>query len=120
MEKDGFNCQMISSPFTGKWRPEKGDKWTSWTGKRVKNTPNRNWLIILEANWETSLNEKEYSWGDTLKSYFKRFKNVEVRHRFFTGKKSIQKWIREINFIPGPVYLMISTHGTEEGVSVNF
>ena len=105
--------------FTGKWRQDASQKWKAWNGPRVAPQAGKSCLIVLEANWVTSLNEKDYSFGDVLKVYFNRFKNVEVRHRYFTGVKSLEKWLWQSQFIAEPVYLSISTHGTKKGVSVN-
>lgn len=74
------------------------------------------WLVVLEHNWERSLQEKQYSEGEMLKAFFARSKHVEVRHRFFTDAASLRKWCGEIEKIPGPVYVLFSDHGSPDGL----
>lgn len=45
--------------FQGRWRPKGSDDWKTWTGKRVEARPDVLWLVIVEARWESSLEEEE-------------------------------------------------------------
>lgn len=74
------------------------------------------WLVILEHNWEDNLSEREFSEGEMLKTFFKKDKNVQVRHRFFSNVAGLKKWCAEIHSIRGPVVLMICDHGSPEGL----
>ena len=51
-----------------------------------------------------------------LKEFFARLDHVGVRHRFFNDGASLEKWCREILYIPEPVIVLFATHGTEEGL----
>ena len=54
-----------------------------------------------------------------LKSFFTREPSVKVRHRFFSDEKGMQKWLQEVAYLAEPVVISLSTHGSEEGASVN-
>jgi len=73
----------------------------------------------VEARWEGSLAEREYSFGDMNRAFFARTPNVEVRQRFFNDEASLGHWCKETAFLAEPVVLAIATHGTPEGVVVN-
>lgn len=111
------------SSFSGKWReglalplmpsdPTAGN----WSGERLQYTSNRVWLVILEANWEESLHEREYSFGVMLRSFFDRVPTVEIRHRFVHHKPDLDRFCAELSGLMEPVVLYVSSHGTPEGI----
>lgn len=128
-----FELSDKGDTFFGKWQ-ETSDKpftgttaefvnldttdWQAWIGIKEKPVPGKSWLVVLEARWEDGLADKEYSYGNMLKSYFARTSAVNVRHRYFDNEKSLKKWCKEIPFLSGPVVLAIATHGLEEGIQV--
>jgi hypothetical protein len=89
-----------------------------WRGKRIVPVPGRTWLVILEAHWEESLADHEYSYGDMLRAFFERVPSIEVRHRFFHDQADLERFCHELTGLVEPVVLYISSHGTEAGVSV--
>ena len=108
MEPDG-------SAFAGTWEAEDGNK-GEWTGARIEAKPGRLWLVVLEAGWQESLDEREYAFGTMLGTYFARAQNVECRHRFFDDAESLKRACSEIPFLPEPVVVAIASHGSEEGI----
>ena len=115
-----FELSEDQLSFNGQWRPDGQQQWSSWTGKRKVPVPGRVWLVILEANWETSIEEPEYAFGDMLDNYFTMAaaRHVQVRHRFFHDAKDLRRFSEKIQFIAEPVVLLISTHGTKDGITV--
>jgi hypothetical protein len=89
-----------------------------WRGTRVVPVEGRVWLIILEAHWEESLAEHEYSYGDMLRAFFERVPAVEVRQRFFHDQDDLVRFCHELSGLLEPVVLYISSHGTTAGVAV--
>ncbi|MDF1660298.1 MAG: hypothetical protein P1V97_00900 [Planctomycetota bacterium] len=114
--KGEFQLAKDGQSFSGRWKSQDSTEWADWNGQRVNPEAGRRWLIVLEANWESSLAEKEYSFGKMLKAFFARQAKVGVRHRSFSNKKSLQKWCRDIAFLPEPVVLVIASHGTPQGL----
>ncbi|MBI4425862.1 MAG: hypothetical protein HY554_19185 [Elusimicrobia bacterium] len=104
------------SAFEGRWRPDGSAGWKPWRGRRVEPVSGRRWLYVIEARWERSLDEREYSYGEMLKAFFSRTPNVEVRRRSFTDRLSLVKWLREAAFLAEPVVVYVSSHGSREGV----
>ena len=115
-----FKLSDNGKAISGKWRPDGAQKWQDWQGTRSLPNPRRTWLVILEANWEQGLREPEYAFGDMLTSYFTMAtaRHVQVRHRFFHDAKDLRRFCDEIQFLPEPVVLLISTHGTKNGITV--
>lgn len=115
-----FELRADGRAFTGQWRPEGEQRWHAWTGERVDPVAGRVWLVVLEAYWESGLAEEEYSFGDMLQSYFtmSSARHVAVRHRFFHDAKDFQNLCAEIPYLAEPVVLLISSHGSEAGISV--
>ncbi|MBI3269727.1 MAG: hypothetical protein HYZ53_11945 [Planctomycetes bacterium] len=113
-----FELSKDGDAFAGKWRATGEKDWKGWEGTRVRPVPAREWLIIVEARWEGSLAEREYSFGDMLRAFFARLPNVEVRQRFFDNKEGLRKWCLEATYLAEPVVLLLATHGTPEGVTV--
>ncbi len=116
-----FELSDDGESFSGKWREDKSTKWRAWTGTRVHPEEGVVWLVILEAHWEESLAEEEYAFGDMLRSYFtmSSARHVRVRYRTFHDEKDLRQWSRELRYFAEPVVLLISTHGSPEGVQVS-
>ena len=116
-----FELTEDGSAIRGKWRADGGQSWDDWRGRRARPQPGQAWLVILEANWETVISEPEYAFGEMLTNYFNMAtaRHVEVRHRFFHDSTDLRRFCQEIQFLPGPVVLLISTHGTAQGITVN-
>lgn len=102
--------------LTGRWRAEGEKEWKPWNATRVEAVPGRKWLYVIESRWEENLAEKEYSYGEVLRQFFKPLPNVEVRTREFADKKTLLRWLREAAFLAEPVIVYVSGHGTVEGV----
>lgn len=116
-----FELAPDGQSFNGRWA--EGPAGTTpdkpWTGRRVVPQRGRAWLIILEAHWEGSISEHEYSYGRMLREYFQRIPAVQVRHRYFDGVDDLRRWCAELAYIPEPIVLYISTHGAPAGIMVN-
>lgn len=112
MAEDGLS-------FAGEWRSETMPAWSSWAGRRVRPTPGRIWLMVVEAHWQRSLAEGEYSYGGMLREFFARMPEVAVRQRFFNDEASLQRWCRELMYFPEPAIVLIASHGSPQGVSVH-
>ncbi len=115
-----FELRDDGQSFEGKWRPEGQEGWQAWTGKRIPPVSGKVWLVVLEAYWESDLAEEEYSFGDMLESYFtmSSARHVEVRHRFFHDAEDFRRLCAEVPYLAEPVVLLISSHGSEAGISV--
>ena len=94
----------------GEWESDSGSG--PWTGQRVLPEPGVVWLVILEAQWETSLAEVEYSFGDMLRTFFQRMPNVRVRHRRVLDREDYLRAAAEISFLAEPTALWLSGHGS--------
>ncbi len=104
--------------ITGFYRV-KGEESKPFFGTRLVPLPGKVWLMVMEARWETSLEDREYAFGDILKAFFDRTPNVEVRRRPFSDARSLKRWLEEITFIPEPVVVTIAAHGEKEGLWVD-
>lgn len=115
-----FELSEDGESFEGEWREGGAGSWSSWKGTKVRPEKGIVWLVILEAHWESSLAEEEYAFGDMLRSYFSMgsARHVRIRYRTFHDEVDLRRWSREIKFLAEPVTLLISSHGTPEGVSV--
>ena len=116
-----FELSEDGSRIQGKWRTDGREAWQDWIGKRSAPQPDRVWLVILEANWERNISEPEYAFGEMLTNYFAMAtaRHIQVRHRYFHDSTDLGRFCREIQFLAEPVVLLISTHGTNEGIIVN-
>jgi hypothetical protein len=119
-----FELAEDGASFEGPWRPgldeplELDDRNASrWQGTRVVPVAGRIWLVILEAHWEQSLSEHEYSYGEMLRAFFERVPAVEVRHRFFHDRADLERFCHEVAGLVEPVVLYISSHGSPAGVA---
>ncbi|TAH36371.1 MAG: hypothetical protein EYC70_11250 [Planctomycetota bacterium] len=115
-----FELRDGGQHFEGQWRAEGQPGWSSWSGRRVQPVAGRVWLVVLEAYWESDLAEAEYSFGDMLQSYFtmSAARHVQVRHRFFHDAEDFRRLCGEVAYLAEPVVLLISTHGTPDGIGV--
>jgi hypothetical protein len=114
-----FELSADGQSFHGQWKADGTDAWSDWTGRRIEPVPGQVWLVIIEANWEDTLADPEYSFGAMLRAFFARTPNVQVRHRFFTDEMSLRKWCREVAYLAEPVVVSLATHGSRDGASVN-
>jgi hypothetical protein len=112
-----FDLADDRAGFNGTWKTPKnvGGK---WAGARIKPQPGKIWLVCLEAPWEHNLAEPEYAFGAMLRSFFTRVPNVQVRHKTFHSAADLKRWCAEVTYLPEPVVLHISSHGTKDGVTV--
>lgn len=115
--KADFQLSADRQSFSGTWKPDSGVG-GKWRGQRIEPQPGRVWLVVLEARWEASLRDAEYSYGEMLRQFFTRVPTVEVRHRFFTGRADFAKWCAELPYLCEPVIFYVSSHGTEKGITV--
>lgn len=104
--------------FSGKYKDGKSTKWEDFSGQRLNPVVGWRWLVVIESHWEDSLDDKDYSFGNMLKSYFSPHSNVHVRQRIFSDERSLKKWLREVSFLPERVTIAVASHGEEDGVSV--
>lgn len=111
-----FELGPSGEKFTGKWRASGSSRWQPWAGTRVHPEPGRVWLVVLESNWEGSLAEQEYAFGDMLRTFFARSAKVGVRHRWAGDAATLKRWCRELAYLPEPVVLVFAMHGNATGV----
>ena len=104
--------------FTGEWRPDGAANWAPWIGRRVHAQTDRTWLLVLEAHWQNSIADQEYSFGRMLTEFFARYNHLSVRHRFFDDEDGLERWCRELIYFPEPAVVLIASHGTPEGINV--
>lgn len=113
-----FNLANDGTAFSGSWKLSTVNQGGAWGGTRVKPLAGRTWLVVLEAHWEASLQQPEYSYGDMLRQFFTREPGIAVRHRYFDGKDDFSRWCAELPYLNEPAVLYVSSHGTEEGITV--
>jgi hypothetical protein len=114
-----FELADDARSFAGQWHADGNPLSAPWVGRRVLGTPGLTWLIVLEAHWQTSFADREYSFGNMIKEFFARLAHVAVRHRFFNDEASLERWCRELMYFPEPAIVLIASHGTPEGLSVH-
>jgi len=120
-----FVLDESQQAFSGKWRVTGSTRWLDWFGRRAgagrtgASGTGDPWLIILEANWEMALAEPQYNFGSMLQQYFTMApaRHVRVRHRFFHDAADFRRLAGEAAAMSEPVVLLISSHGTERGIS---
>ena len=103
--------------FTGRWRSKSGP-FKPWLGRRAVPRPERRWLVVLEAYWERSLEESEYSFGGILRNYFLRMGTVRVRHRRLRNRDDFRAFVREAAFLAEPAVVVVAGHGSKHGVEI--
>lgn len=114
-----FSLSDDGQSFEGKWHPDESESWRNWQGQRVRQRPGLTWLIVLEAHWQDHLQDHEYAFGNMLREFFARVPNVQFRHRYFTNAEGLEKWCRELMYLPEPVVLVIASHGTSDGLTAH-
>lgn len=102
--------------FQGQWLQEGQTTWGRWEAHRLLPRPDVRWLVVLEANWQSYLLEKEYAFGSMLREFFARVPGVEVRHRFFSNDAGLALLCRDMLYLPEPAILVLASHGTPEGL----
>lgn len=111
-----FEISADGAELNGRWRVDGTEDWSQWTARRIEAQPDVRYLVVLEANWESSLAEQEYSFGEMLRTFFARVPQVQVRHRFFHDQADFERFAREVAMLAEPVVLLVATHGTAEGI----
>jgi hypothetical protein len=105
------------SSFQGRWSPDGSSEWYSWEGYRAGGEA-RTWLVVLESEWQESMSEGEYSFGEMLAAFFDRLPSVEVRHRFVHDVEDLDVFCLEAAMLPGDVYLVFASHGSPSGLAL--
>ncbi|MBN2586277.1 MAG: hypothetical protein JXA64_02635 [Candidatus Fermentibacteraceae bacterium] len=114
-----FLLSEDGNAIRGMWRPDGGGTWYDWEGYRAgSGTAPSNWLVVLESEWQTSLSEDEYSFGEMLAAWFARVPGVTVRHRFVHDADDLRTFCLESSGLPGDLYLVIASHGSSSGVEL--
>lgn len=113
-----FKLGAEGDSFAGTWKTGDNSQGGVWEGTRLTPVKGRHWLVVLEAHWESNLQEAEYSYGEMLKQFFTRVPEVAVRHRYFDGRDDFAVWCAELPYLNEPVVLYVSSHGTGEGITV--
>jgi hypothetical protein len=114
-----FTLSDGGAAFTGRWRPDGSRDWKPWNGRRVDVVADRRWLYVVESRWEENIAEREYTYGEVLKTFFAHAPNVQVRQRFFDDSAGLFRWLREAAFLAEPVIVYVSSHGTPEGLETS-
>lgn len=114
--KGSFELSPDCFAFEGQWQQDGQASWRPWQGRRLLPNPGVRWLVVLEANWQNYLLEREYSFGSMLKEFFARVPGVEVRHRFFSNDAGLGLLCRDLLYIAEPTILVLAAHGTSEGL----
>jgi hypothetical protein len=112
-----FDLSEDGDSFSGEWRAEGSESWSSWEGYR-SGTGGGRWLVVLEAQWQSGLAEPEYSFGEMLDAWFSRVEGVQVRQRFVHDGDDLELFCSEVAMLPGTVYLLISSHASQEGIAL--
>jgi hypothetical protein len=113
-----FELSPDGNSFSGMWRAEGSSSWSSWEGFRSGSGSSTKWLVVLEAEWQSGLDEQEYSFGEMLEAWFSRVEGVEVRQRFIHDSSDLELFCAETAMLPGTVCLLVSSHASSEGVAV--
>lgn len=115
-----FELSVDCMSINGKWRPDGTRLWFDWEGYRAGSgiTPS-DWLVVLESEWQASMTEEEYSFGEMLSSWFARIPGVNVRHRFIHDVDDLSAFCLESSGLPGNLYLVIASHGTSAGIELS-
>lgn len=113
-----FELAPDCTSFQGKWREDGTQEWAVWQGQRLAAVPGRFWLVVIEAYWQSSYLDKEYAFGHMLREFFTRLPHVNIRQRFFEDEAGLDRWCRELMYLPEPIAVVFASHGTEEGLTV--
>ena len=104
--------------FAGEWRDGADSPWAPWSGKRLFPEAGVSWLVVFEAHWQKSAVEPEYAFGNMLREVFARRGGLRVRQRFFDDGDGLERWCRELRYLVEPAIVVIASHGSERGLSV--
>jgi hypothetical protein len=113
-----FELGADADRFEGRWRADGAAQWGPWQGRRLVGLPGAVWLVVIEAHWQRSYLDKEYAFGHMLREFFSRLPHVSVRQRFFEDETALERWCRELMYIPEPVAVVFASHGTADGLTV--
>jgi hypothetical protein len=113
-----FELAPDAISFQGQWRADGAQQWAPWQGRRLTAVPGLVWLVVIEAHWQRSYFEKEYAFGHMLREFFSRLPHVNVRQRFFEDEAGLERWCRELMYLPEPVAVVFASHGTADGLTV--
>jgi len=114
-----FTIADNEEAFAGHWRPRGKRDWRPWSGHRVHRQAGVTWLVVLEAHWQRSLAEPEYSYGGMLREFLARQPQVRMRQRYFHDSASLERWCGEMSYLAEPSLLLIASHGLAAGLSVH-
>jgi hypothetical protein len=115
----GFlDLDPLCHAVAGEWQ-EEAHPMHAWHGRRALARPGLTWLVVLEAYWQRSLEDREYAFGSMLREIFGRLSRAQVRHRFFHDEESLILWSRQLLFLPEPAILVVTGHGEANGLTVN-
>lgn len=114
-----FELAEDASRFDGEWRAVGSAQWAPWQGHRLAGLPGAVWLVVIEAHWQRSYLDKEYAFGHMLREFFSRLPHVSVRQRFFEDEIGLERWCRELMYIPEPIVVVFASHGTADGLTVH-
>jgi hypothetical protein len=104
--------------FAGEWREGESAEWKPWSGRRLFAEPGVSWLVVLEAHWQKSATEPEYSFGNMLREIFARRADLRVRQRYFDDAEGLERWCRELRYLLEPSIVIVASHGSAHGLSV--
>lgn len=123
--QEGLAGYHLSLELSADGRTLTGQRWyrddnrpDPWSASRLTLQRDKRWLIVLEARWESHLEEHEYTFGKMLDAYFDRTPHVEVRHRVFNDAADFERYGFEIAFLAEPTVVCVATHGSTDGVTV--
>ncbi|KQC12982.1 MAG: hypothetical protein APR63_09680 [Desulfuromonas sp. SDB] len=111
-----FELSDDQMTFQGQWHEQNSIQWYSWEGIRSEQRSDLKWLVILESEWQQSLSESEYSFGEMLDAFLSRIASLNIRHRFIHNDQDLFKYCLEASSLPGEIYLIIATHGDKDGL----
>lgn len=114
-----FELAPDTTSFQGQWRADGAAQWAPWQGRRLVPAPGLLWLVVIEAHWQRSYLDKEYAFGHMLREFFARLPHVNVRQRFFEDEAGLERWCRELMYLPEPVAVVFASHGTPGGLAVH-
>ncbi len=122
--QDGLSGYHLKLELSDDGSTLTGERWyrdndrTGWSAMRITPQPDKTWLVVLEARWESSLEEGEYTFGEMLNAFFDRTPHVQVRHRVFNDAVDFERYGCEVAFLAEPVVVCVATHASSEGVTV--
>jgi hypothetical protein len=93
----------------GEWTEEAQEGGTL-SGQRAMPRPGLTWLVVLEAHRQRVLDDNEYALGRTLQELFARIGWALVRHRFYDDEASLQRWCRQLLYLPEPSVVVVAGH----------